>query len=295
VWKQNPKNNLSYDIDVEILGHLFWYSIGQINITRRQLKDLLEESGFSEYWLPKPIRKSDAFRRATNEIQYTKRMSIKKTHHNYLVRETYNDREYVQRNVIIENVNQNRRNLDYNARAAILYLDKKEGKFSYHNESASHEVEKICKEAEHFFNTYCDCYNGQHIRSIVLNILQTLSPIAMKREGYIYFISVHLEEQLSRLTYFINLLTGNEANQVPFIHTKNNREMILRKLHDRYDFLLDKAKQDEKLRKDQLNTLVREMSTITDEFDQIQNVLSINDNELEDKNTNLKHEILRIS
>lgn|SRR5699024_2143666 len=289
------KNTLSKDLDVDILGHLFWYSVGTVNITRSELQDLLYESKLSDEWLPRPISKNDAFRRATNEIQTSKRMSNQTKYFNYLVREVYNDKDYIQRNIIIENVNKKQSELNYNSRAAILYFNKNDGEFTYYNESDIEEVEEVCQNAKYLFQIYSTSYNEQHIRSMVLNILRTLSPIAMKKDGNIYFIPRHLEDELLGLTNFVNLLADNEAYQVPLIDTEDNQAMVLSKLNVRYDYLLSRANQDDKLRKDQLNLLIKDIRLLTDEFEKIEELLSVSNDELNRKNTRLKLEVFRLS
>src|SRR5699024_12229715 len=126
-----------------------------------------------------------------------------------------------------ENVNKKQSELNYNSRAAILYFNKNDGEFTYYNESDIEEVEEVCQNAKYLFQIYSTSYNEQHIRSMVLNILRTLSPIAMKKDGKIYFIPSHLEDELLRMSNFVNLLADNVVYQVPLIDTEDNLKMVL--------------------------------------------------------------------
>lgn len=55
--------------DTEIVGHLCWYSVGDDLYEREKLRQSLLINGIEEKYLPKPVRSTDAFRRATKAVE----------------------------------------------------------------------------------------------------------------------------------------------------------------------------------------------------------------------------------
>ncbi|RKJ37831.1 hypothetical protein D7X33_37660, partial [Butyricicoccus sp. 1XD8-22] len=108
-----------------VLGHLFWFSIGQQMNKVEDLKMKLNNAGLGEEWMPNRIRSVDAFRRATREVQTKKPTSNAKVFENYLVREVYSDHDFVQRNIVVETVDQSDKKLGYETQTGIMRLDKK--------------------------------------------------------------------------------------------------------------------------------------------------------------------------
>src|SRR5690625_1408171 len=86
----------------DMLGFLFWYSVGIKMCRVDDLKQQLINSGLGEEWMPNRIRSVDAFRRATREVQTKKPTSNPKIFENYLVREVYSDDKHIQRNIVVE-------------------------------------------------------------------------------------------------------------------------------------------------------------------------------------------------
>ncbi|MCM3454782.1 hypothetical protein M3685_12705 [Heyndrickxia oleronia] len=86
-----------------IIGYLCWYSVGEGNYDRNNLRKLLLQNGFEESDLPNEIRSADAFRRATKDIE-TKRVEtdIKGIYRNYIVRNVCTNEEIIQRNIVEE-------------------------------------------------------------------------------------------------------------------------------------------------------------------------------------------------
>src|SRR5699024_8587437 len=53
----------------DILGNIFWFSIGDMLMHEEDVKTKLQDAGISLDYMPNPIRVSDAFRRATTEVR----------------------------------------------------------------------------------------------------------------------------------------------------------------------------------------------------------------------------------
>src|SRR5699024_10647073 len=129
-------------------------SIGQQMNKVDELEQKLINSGVGKEWMPNPIRPVDAFRRATRETQTKKPTATAGVYQNFLMREIYSDNEIVQRNIVVETVDQKDKKLGYETQSGVIKLDKKNGTFSY--EATDSEILEMCKEAEQKFYLYRD-------------------------------------------------------------------------------------------------------------------------------------------
>ena len=138
-----------------IIGYVSWYSIGKQQIHEDDIRQKLNSAGLSEGFMPNPIRVSDAFRRATSEAEKAgryRKSNQKNTHENILVREPISNRKKIQRNLVIETVDEDSSELSYETKKAIITLDKESGIFTY--ESNDSELKQICEEAKEKFDFY---------------------------------------------------------------------------------------------------------------------------------------------
>ncbi len=223
----------------EVIGHLTWYSVSQMLIERDELQKKLISSGLEEKWMPNPIRVHDAFRRATKEIQGRKRIG-KDLFQNYLTREVYSDSDTVQRNIVMETVDQQGKRLDYNSESCIITLDKKAENITiFHNDPLA---EEMAKEAERRFKIYRSNYSSQNIRVMLMEILKSLGQISVRPNGGVYFIPAPYSEELDKFCYFANCLSSAESFKVPLMNTKDNRNMVSKKLQGQIKTLINTSK-----------------------------------------------------
>lgn len=212
----------------EVLGNLFWTSIGKQLVHVDDLKQNLIQSGLGEEWLPNQIRVVDAFRRATREVQTKKETNQAKVFKNYLVREVYSDTQFIQRNIVVETVDQNDKRLGYKSESGIIKLDKKNRSISFETDDIT--IRELCLEAEQKFYLYRDHYSSQHMRVMVSKIMSSLAPTPMRPNGVIYFIPSTQTERLMKLVTLVRSLENSEAFQVPVVNTSDNRFMVNKKL-----------------------------------------------------------------
>src|SRR5690625_2568692 len=278
------------------LGHLFWFSIGQQMNKVEELKQKLKNSGLGEIWMPNPIRPVDAFRRATRETQTKKPTATAGVYQNFLMREVYSDNEMVQRNIVVETVDQKTEKqgeeLKYETHSGIIKLDKKNGTFTY--EATDPEILELCKEAEQKFYLYRDHYSGQHIRVMVTKILGSLAPTPMRKNGMIYFIPQAMSDGLNNLVTFIRSLDQSEGYQVPVIDSSDNRHMVNKKLEDHLDGLLDQCRNSEDLAKGQIKALVEETNAAIKDYKQYRGIVTSEKEDFESKIMTLRSEELNI-
>lgn len=274
------------------LGHLFWWSIGQQMISREDLEDLLIDTGVGEVWLPNAIRPVDAFRRATSEVRAKRRTtSSPNVFENFLIREVFSDKKVVQRNIVVEQVDQDNKRLGYKADKGVMKLDKESGTLSFQAED--HDVVKMCEEVEQKFYQYRDYYGSQQVRTMVARISSSLAPTPVRRNGIIYFIPRQMDQGLSNLVDLINRLDNSEAFKVPVVNTDDNVEMVSRKLNDHLDDLLDQLEGAEGLRKDQVRTLISETNRVIKDFKNYDQIILSEKEELQDKVIRLRGQALQ--
>lgn len=274
------------------LGHLFWWSIGKQTISREDLEDLLIDTGVGEVWLPNAIRPVDAFRRATSEIRAKRRAtSSPNVFENFLIREVYSDKKTVQRNIVVEQVDQDNKRLGYKADKGVMRLDKEYGTLSF--EAEDPDVVRICEEVEHTFHQYRDYYGSQQVRAMIARISSSLAPTPVRRNGVIYFIPRQMNNGLSNLVELINRLDNSEAFKVPVVNTDDNVEMVSRKLNDHLDDLLEQLEGTEGLRKDQVRSLINETNRVIKDFKNYDQIILSEKEELKEKVTRLRGEALK--
>lgn len=271
-----------------MIGHLFWYSIGSQLITREGLKEKFTSSNIIEEWLPNEIRISDAFRRATKEIQRKKEpTSDPKKFQNFLVREVFSDNNYIQRNIVIETVDQSGKRLDYDPTGAILLLDKKQNQFSFAVPNEKNiAVKSLAKEAEELYKKYSIYYSAQQIRVMVSKILGSLAPTQVRPNGGVYFVPVTYMQELKNLNSLVNSLENSEAFIVPLFDTTDNRAMINKKLLNDFeeavktvDLLLKK----DTVSKMEINDAIGESKRVADTFKKYQLVIELEVDVLNEK------------
>lgn len=276
----------------EFLGHLFWFSVGKQMNEEGKLRNKLISSGLGEEWMPNRIRAVDAFRRATREIQTKIPTSNPKIFQNVLVREVVSEKEYVQRNIVIETVDQNNKKLDYATQVGIIRLDRKNSTLFF--ETQDPEIRNLCLEAEKKYKLYRYNYSSQHIRVMINNILNSLAPTPMRENGIIYFIPSSMTDQLNKLVTFINLLDNTDGYKVPVIDSNDNRQMVNKKLTDHLNNLLEQCRSAENLRKDQIKILVQETNNAIRDYKEYRELTMSESKNFEKMIISLRSEVIKL-
>ncbi|KOP81361.1 DUF6744 family protein [Cytobacillus solani] len=172
-----------------IIGHLCWYSVGEDNYDRNELRKALLQNGFEESDLPNEIRATDAFRRATKDIE-TKKVEAKKegVYKNYIVRNVCTNAQFIQRNIVEETVDSKGQKLSYKENEAILLFNRNNETISKAIVNAGGMAEELAEEACNLFELYKTCHNGQAVRYMANDILKTMSPTPVRPSGGVYFV-----------------------------------------------------------------------------------------------------------
>lgn len=261
------------------IGDLFWCSIGNQLIERKELVKKFNNAAVDHCWLPNEIRISDAFRRATREIQRKKvPTSDPKVFLNFLTREVFSDEHVIQRNVVIEKVDLSGKRLDYNSTATVIELDKKDVSIKIIAQDGEDQARNLAEEAKERFFQYSKFYAAQNLRFMVAKVLSSLAPTQVRPNGVVYFVPATYHEDLNKLTTLINLLENSEAFSVPLFDTKDNRGMVNRKLHEEMLSVLkgcDYIILEDNVTPSKIKEAIAEAKRVADTFKTYQNVVSL--------------------
>lgn len=274
-----------------ILGHLMWFSVGKQLVKSDDLENLLDNTGIDKAFLPNPIRCADAFRRATKEVEQKKQDSLN-VFKNYLVREVFSDPATVQRNIVVETVDQNGKRLDYDPNAAFIMLDKKKVHFSF--SILDESTREMCHLAEEKFQVYKSHYSAQQVRVMVAKILNSLAPTPARPHGGIYFVPSAHTEGLEKLVKFVSSLENSEGFKVPLINTYDNVKMVSKRLSDHLESLISECKSSEGLRKAQLKELIHQANMVIGDYKDYRDIVRSEEASFEEKIGKLKIEVARL-
>ncbi|SOC21588.1 hypothetical protein SAMN05880501_11324 [Ureibacillus xyleni] len=213
------------------VGHLFWYSIQNVKITREELEQKMIVSQVDTVHLPNPIRPSDAFRRATQELKRTKVPTFEgNVYLNYLTREVTTDTQLIQRNVVIERVDRAGKKLAYDTEVVKILLNKSNNTVTYESTSTDLLAKHLAEEAKERYEQYKELYDSQNIRQFVGKVLDTMATTSVRASGGVYFVPCTYDGQLMNLASLINDLADSTATCIPLFNIKSSHEMVNRQI-----------------------------------------------------------------
>ncbi|KRG13925.1 hypothetical protein ACA30_13440 [Virgibacillus soli] len=276
----------------QILGHLMWFSVGKQLVKSSDLLTTLQQAGLEESWMPNPIRSTDAFRRATKEVETKKATGQANVFENYLIREVFADREQVQRNLVVETVDQSGKRLNYDSQAGIITLNKKNDSLTF--VTSDNTAKELCEEVEIKFNVYKEHYSAQQVRVMVSKILQSLAPTPVRPNGGIYFVPDSHTEGLNKLVNFTSALENSEGFKIPVVNTYDNQQMVNKKLNEHLESILKECQSSEHLRKSQVKDLVNHANAVIKDYKNYKNIVQNESDYFEDKILLIKSEVMKL-
>lgn len=216
---QNPSQG-------DYLGYLTWYSIPGQLIPENELRQKLQNAGLAESYMPNPINGSDAFRKASSSAE-SKIPLDNGSHRNILIREVFSNRNKIQRNVVFETVIPKDKKLGYKTEEAVIEYDKKAKTINVID--CSMEAQDVVNQMKANYQLYLSNYDSRAIRSMAAGILWKMSPVPVRVSGGVYFVPKMYEQELGKLTSFINSLDG-EAQKIPLVDSTEQRDMVKGKI-----------------------------------------------------------------
>lgn len=215
----------------EKIGDLFWYSIQSVDIDRQVLEAKMAQHEIDLVFLPNPIRASDAFRRATYELQAKKvATGNPQCYLNYLIREVTSDSKQIQRNIVVEKVDKQGKALNYETDTAVIVFDKKLNEIFIQAKGTDNLAIKLAEEAKRKFMHYSTHYDSQNIRQVMMRILESFSPISVRQNGGIYFVPVTYANELVKLAGLIEDLGSSCSTMIPLFNIQSSHDMVNRQL-----------------------------------------------------------------
>ncbi|WP_193065146.1 DUF6744 family protein [Oceanobacillus oncorhynchi] len=276
----------------DFLGHLIWYSVGKNLIKVEDLQKHLSNAGLGNEWMPNKIRSSDAFRRATKEVERRRPTSQPNIYENILVREVYSNSKEIQRNLVIETVDQQGKSLSYATQSAVINLDKRNDSITFTADSDS--IKEICNEAEKKFNLYKNHYSSQQLRVMVGKILASLAPTPLRRSGGVWFVPEVKDKELHQFVHFVSRLENSEAYKVPVINTNDNKQMVTKKMFEHFESLLHDCHNKTNLSKGDIKTLINEANKYIADYRNYKHIVTTENDAMENIIMDVRKEVANI-
>lgn len=273
--------------DEQVLGHLMWFSVGAQLIDRNMLQKKLQEAGVPDSFMPNAIRPFDAFKRATRESETKRHLEGNKTQ-NFIVREVCVTDDIIQRNIVIETVDQNGKRLDYESEAAIITLEREHGNIVF--TTSDEFVRELCDEIVSKYHTYKDFYAAEQLRSMVGKILKSLAPTPVRPNGGIYFVPNTHTKELDKMIQFVSSLENSQGFKIPVVDTFDNQKMVAYTLMNHLDKVLTKCNENELATKAKVKETILEARAVVENYKNYQGLLD-NTTEFENKITQIRTKI----
>lgn len=211
----------------ENLGSLCWYTIRDQEITRDDITKKLTAARLDAAFTPRRTAPSDAFRRAVRDAEVKKVARFDGTFANFLLRYVTSSKDELACHIVREVVDANNRRLSYEQTAEVG-LDRI-GNTIYRKNLAGFRADEpdIATDVAQRFARCLDHYNGGHLRIIVHDVLRTLSPIAVRPSGGVYFVPQEGETTLRKLQAFVKSL-GGESDMwlMPVLDNNDSRAVV---------------------------------------------------------------------
>ena len=219
--------------DSMILGHLFFYTIGELHISGQELADIFTKNGLSSSYV-KTINPVDAYRRATSDakqtlsIQYrgqTKKAKIE-------VDEVACNATEVVRAVGRKVVDDSFEELSYETVGKIIFDRKTQDVSFVYDGRFSHEYpyDMILNEAVLRFENWTKYHTKETVRNVINTVLTDLHPVNLMPSGMCKFIPNRNKADLYSLQGAVRALTefGEVSlfESVPVVDTSEMRRTV---------------------------------------------------------------------
>lgn len=229
--------------EVSFLGRLLWFSIPELKVSLDELQSLFQKNLIDEKYLPNPISPRDAFRRATKMAELKRVNLDQECYFNLLVRPVAEDSEKITRHIVREIVDSKNVRLSYQPIVTLIHtMDKNNiDSFDYQTHDVLHPAEQ--EALNKALAGYVECkekYNAQNIRTLIMAILSTCSPVAVRPSGGVYFSPESYSFDIQNLQnlvldlgqYCLDSNDKTDFRTVPVIDVGDQRDMINKSLQE---------------------------------------------------------------
>ena len=226
----------------KFLGRILWFTISDMKVSAKQLKQAFNNAGIDEVYLPKPISPRDAFRRAS-KVAEAKRVKLDNNDQylNLLVREVKMADKEIVRQLVREIVDSKDVKLEYLPVANMKLVNDTDfimepiiPAFDLYDEE-----DIALLKVENEFEICKDNYNGRHVRELVQHILAGCAPVSVRPSGGVYFTPEKYADTVNSLSEMVQELSAysiaaerSRLWSIPVIDGNEHRTMVEESLED---------------------------------------------------------------
>lgn len=228
------KTNKELNDDL-ILGHLAFYTIGDLKIDEQTLERLFQKNNLPKRFIRK-ISKVDAFRRATSAANGTIEIDFngKKVKAKLEVDEVRKDNSGIVRLLGRKVIDDNNAEVSYETVGRIDYT-RGTGTISTSANTIflnEYDYRSVLRDIENRYNEWAVYHTKDTIKNLTVNIVKSLYPVNLMPSGVAKFIPKTQKDYLFGLQGLIRDLSnygaGNVFEVIPVIDTDEQRDLITR-------------------------------------------------------------------
>jgi len=231
----NDKSLAVYGSNVaaaNILGHLFWYTVPELNITRDEIANAFDSVGVDKRHMPFPISPRDALRRASRV-----RVPFDEQKATHLVREVALS-DGIARHIVREEriETPSGKRLEYKPLVALEITDDNPA-INVNLLDYAMDPQDPCfgivADIKARYDIARDHYDASAIRRIIYTVLRACNPISVRPSGGVQFVPQKHEATLFAVAEMFPKVAGNGKFWfLPVINAENQREMVSASLDD---------------------------------------------------------------
>ena len=174
----------------KLLGHLLWYTIGELLLDRDQLEEAFVRSGVDLSRIP-TIQPNHAFQRATANCERLRLPNDDGTFTNLLVRSIRDNHQEVIRMLVEEQVDAANQRLGYQPVARMMWSEDDLDLATIQPEPGALLSDRSLEVLDGLQSAFDDAkrqYTGRAIRAMVTDLLANGQPVSVRRAGGVYFV-----------------------------------------------------------------------------------------------------------
>ena len=192
-----------------ILGHICWWRLKNVSISRKALEDLFNLHGLDKRFLPPVVSGKKAFTRALKEIQKSK-----------LVRKIKESEQEIIYGVVSEHVKPDELDIDYEVMDVII-LDKV-------NELIRLKLHRLDYDwFKNNFSYFKSIHTADDIRSMIVNVLDALNAVLVRKHGGVYFVPKTSTDGLDKLANVINSIGSSEFYSLGIVDVEKTKKTAI--------------------------------------------------------------------
>ena len=213
----------------KLLGHLLWYTVGELTLDRDQLEKAFSQGGVDPSTIP-TIHPNHAFQRATADCELKHLPNEDGTFTNFLVRSVRDTGQQVIRMLVEEQVDAANQRLGYQPVARMLWNADNPDQASVTVEPGvllSDRATEVLDGLQQAFDDAKRQYNGRAIRAMLTDMLAKGHPVSVRRAGGVFFVPnahVAVVRQVRNLVEALRDVAQNDSTAAYIVAVANNTE-----------------------------------------------------------------------